>query len=105
MAVCRSSSPQRSRRPSTMATKPDAEPGEHVHGQSGEEGDAQRAHGGRAHALGGRLHLAPALLLAPEGAQGRQALDELEEAGRPATRAGATGAPSAWPPRARRRSW
>ena len=75
-----------------MATRPDAEPGDHVHGERGEEGDAQRPHGGRAHPFGGRLHLAPALRLAPEGAQGGQPLDQLEEARRPARRAGATGA-------------
>ena len=49
-----------------------------------------------AHAFGRRLDLAPPLHLAAEGAQRGQPLDELEERGRPASRAAATGAPSAW---------
>ena len=82
MAVCRLSSPHRRRRPEHHRHEPDPEAGDHVHGEGREEGDPQRAHGGGAHALGGRRHLAAPLLLAPEGAQGRQSLDQLEEAAR-----------------------
>ena len=58
----------------------DPEAGEHVHGQRREEGDAQGAQGGGAHAVGGRRHLAPPVVLASEGPQRRQALDQLQEA-------------------------
>ena len=57
----------------------DAESGDQVHGEGGEEGHPQRAHGGDAHPLGGLDHLAATVSLAPEGAQRRQSLDELEE--------------------------
>ena len=56
----------------------DPEPGQHVHGEGGEEGHAQRAHGGGPHALGGGLDLPAPLRLAAEGTQGGQALDELQ---------------------------
>ena len=58
----------------------DAEAGNQVHGEGGQERDAQRAHGGGAHAFGGRGHLAATLALPAERAQGGQALDQLEEA-------------------------
>ena len=58
----------------------DAEAGDHVHGEGGEEGDAQGAHGGGPHALGGGLHLPAPVVLASEGAQRGEAFDELEEA-------------------------
>ena len=82
MAVCRPSSPHRRRRPEHHRHEPDPEAGDHVHGERGEEGDPQRAHGGAAHPFGGRRHLAAPLLLAPEGPQGRQTLHQLEEAAR-----------------------
>ena len=85
--------------------EPDAEPGQHVHGQRGEEGGAQRAHGGRAHPFGRRLHLAPALLLAAEGAQGRQPLDQLEEPAGQRAEPAPLPLPTAWPPRVRRTPW
>ena len=66
--------------PEHHGDEPDPEPGEHVHGERGQEGDPQRAHGGGPHAFGRRLDLPAPLRLAAEGAQGGQTLDELQDA-------------------------
>ena len=47
----------------------DAEPGDQIHGQGGEEGHPQRAHGGDADAFGGLDHLAATVPVASEGPQ------------------------------------
>ena len=104
MAVCRLSSPHRQAEPEDHRHEADPEAGDHVHGEGREEGDPQRAHRGRPHALGGRGHLAASLLLADEGPQGREPFDRAGGTGRRASPAGATGAPTASSPRARSRS-
>ena len=79
MAVWRPSSPQSSRRPSTMATSPTPRPA-----MRSMESDRGRRGAGCAWWRRGRLRSPPpprgaTVRLAAEGAQGRQALDELEE--------------------------
>ena len=57
----------------------DPEPGDEVHGEGGEEGHPQRAHGGDAHPFGGFDDLTATVPVAPEGPQRGQSLNELEE--------------------------
>ena len=91
--------------PEHHGDEPDSEAGDHVHGERGQEGDTERAHGGGTHAFGRRLHLAPSLRLATEGAAGWGDLRRAAGHGRRASSAGATGAPTAWSLPGRRRSW
>ena len=57
----------------------DAESGDEVHGQGGEERHPQRPHGGDANPLGGLDDLTASVPVAPEGSQRRKPLNELEE--------------------------
>ena len=66
-------------KPEHHGDEPDAEPGDHVHGERGQEGDTERAHGGGPDAFGRRLDLAAALRRAAEGAQGGEPFDELQD--------------------------